>query len=258
MRPRHRRSGVLLGFNASGELGDGTKVAKSPPTPVSGGLTFLTISAGSGATCGIASDRALYCWGSNVLGQLGDGQPIAYGGGASSTVPKRVVGGFTVAQAGAGLQYSCAVTTTSQAMCWGSNNGKFGNGNATDSSIPQPVMGGLVARSISTGYAHSCLVTVSNEVWCWGDNHHGELGSAVGTGSNKPVRAGGSLLAAEVSAAGIGTGSGATTCSISPDRLTVTCWGQNDVGQLGNAATEAVGTSVVNPVIVVGQKPLPH
>jgi alpha-tubulin suppressor-like RCC1 family protein len=245
------------GLNSSGELGDGTKVAKASPTLVTGGLTFTSIVAGSGATCAVATDRALYCWGSNVLGQLGDGQPIAYGGGASSTVPKRVVGGLAAAQAGAGLQYACAVTTSNQAMCWGSNNGKFGNGNSTDSSIPQAVMGGLVARSISTGYAHSCLVTMTSEVWCWGDNHHGELGNAVGSGSNKPVRAGGSLLAADVSAAGIGTGSGANTCSVSADRLTVTCWGENDVGQLGNGATDAVGTSTTTPAIVVGQKPLP-
>jgi len=245
------------GLNSSGELGDGTKIAKATPTLVTGGLTFTSITAGSGATCAVAPDRALYCWGSNVLGQLGDGQPIAYGGGASSTIPKRVVGGLAAAQAGAGLQYACAVTTSNQAMCWGSNNGKFGNGNATDSSIPQAVMGGLAARSISTGYAHSCIVTMTNEVWCWGHNHHGELGNAVGSGSNKPVRAGGSLLAADVAAAGIGTGSGAHTCSVSPDRLTVTCWGENDVGQLGNGATDAVGTSISTPAIVVGQKPLP-
>lgn len=245
------------GFNSSGELGDGTKIAKGTPTLVAGGLTFTSITAGSGATCAVAPDRSLYCWGSNVLGQLGDGQPIAYGGGASSTVPKRVVGGFATTQAGAGLQYACAITTSNQTMCWGSNNGKFGNGSSTDSSIPQPVTGGLLARSISTGYAHSCLVTMSNEVWCWGDNHHGELGNPVGSGSNKPVRAGGSLLAADVSSAGIGTGSGANTCSVSPDRLTVTCWGQNDVGQLGNGATNAVGTSTTTPAIVVSQKPLP-
>src|SRR5262249_52322275 len=196
----------------------GTKIAKPVPTLVTGGLTFISITAGSGATCAVANDRSLYCWGSNVLGQLGDGQPIAYGGGAAATVPKRVVGGFAAAQAGAGLQYACAVTTSNQTMCWGSNNGKFGNGNATDSSTPQLVMGGLVARSISTGYAHSCLVTMTNEVWCWGDNHHGELGNAVGSGSNKPVRAGGSLLAADVAAAGIGAGGGAATGSVGPAR----------------------------------------
>jgi len=172
-------------------------------------------------------------------------------------VPKRVVGGFAAAQAGAGLQYACAVTTGNQAMCWGSNNGKFGNGNATDSSIPQPVMGGLAARAISTGYAHSCLVTLTNEAWCWGDNHHGELGNAVGSGSNKPVRAGGSLLVSDVAAAGIGTGSGANTCAASLDRLTVYCWGQNDVGQVGDGTTDAVGIANSIPAIVIGQKPLP-
>jgi alpha-tubulin suppressor-like RCC1 family protein len=192
-----------------------------------------------------------------VLGQLGDGQQIAYGGGASSTVPKRVVGGFATLQAAAGLQYACAVTTNNQPMCWGSNNGKFGNGSATDSSIPLLVSGGLIARSITSGYAHSCIVNTTNEVWCWGTNGQGQLGVPVGSASNKPVRAGGNLLAADVAASGIGTGSGANTCSVSLDRLTVLCWGQNDVGQVGNGATNPVGSSVSTPSIVVSQKPLP-
>jgi hypothetical protein len=70
------------------------------------------------------------------------------------------------------------------------------------------------------------------------------------------VRAGGNLSASDVSAAGIATGSGAHTCAISVDRLTVLCFGRNDVGQLGNGTTTAASAVNGTPSIVVGQKPL--
>jgi alpha-tubulin suppressor-like RCC1 family protein len=99
-------------------------------------------------------------------------------------------------------------------------------------------------------------VTTLDAVYCWGGNGNGQLGVALQNGSNVPVRAAGSLTAAEVSAAGIGTGSAAHTCMISSDRLTVYCFGRNDVGQLGNGATTAATAVNSTPVIVVGQKPL--
>jgi alpha-tubulin suppressor-like RCC1 family protein len=64
------------------------------------------------------------------------------------------------------------------------------------------------------------------------------------------------LLAAEVTASGIGTGSASHTCMISKDRLTVYCFGRDDVGQLGNGSTTAATAANPNPVIVVSQKPL--
>jgi len=70
------------------------------------------------------------------------------------------------------------------------------------------------------------------------------------------MRAAGNLTASEVSAAGIGTGSASHTCMITSNRLTVYCFGRNDVGQLGNGATTAATSVNASPVIVVGQKPL--
>src|SRR3712207_6922207 len=45
--------------------------------------------------------------------------------------------------------------------------------------------------------------------------------------------------ASEVSAAGVGTGSGGHTCAISAHRLTAWCWGLNDVGQPRNGTTRS-------------------
>ena len=64
------------GRNSEGQLGDGSKNAASSPVQVAGlpqGVTFTSIAAGEGFTCGTASDGGAYCWGRNSDGQLGDG-----------------------------------------------------------------------------------------------------------------------------------------------------------------------------------------
>jgi alpha-tubulin suppressor-like RCC1 family protein len=59
------------GGNRYGQLGNGG-TAKSPsPVPVSGNLTFASISSGLTQTCGVTTDGAIYCWGSNKSGELG-------------------------------------------------------------------------------------------------------------------------------------------------------------------------------------------
>ncbi len=60
--------------NFGSQLGTGSSVANSAtPVPVAGTNTFLAIGAGSFHTCAVRSDNALFCWGKNDGGQLGDG-----------------------------------------------------------------------------------------------------------------------------------------------------------------------------------------
>jgi alpha-tubulin suppressor-like RCC1 family protein len=241
------------GNNDWRQLGTGT-VFSGTPVLVSSTLSFAKIAAGTGFSCGITTGGATYCWGANSIGQIGDGGKISYGN-VFVSAPQQVVGGQTFQTVTLGNQFACGVTTISQAYCWGSNNSKLGNGpNGIDSSSPVQVIGGQSFQMISSGYGHTCGVTTLQQVYCWGLNGSGQLGATVANGST-PVRAG-TIDAIEVAASGIGTGSGSHSCAISKNRLTVYCWGRNDVGQLGNGATTTGATANPAPSIVVSQKPL--
>jgi len=241
------------GNNDWRQLGAGT-APTSTPVLVAANLSFAKITAGQSYTCGLTTGGDTYCWGANSIGQLGDGKTISYGNTFNGT-PSKVVGGLTFQSVSLGGQYACALTTSGQAYCWGSNNSKFGAGaNNGDSSSPVASAGGLIFQSISAGFTHACGVSSTEGVYCWGSNSSGQLG-ATGNSSAIPLRVG-SILAAEVSASGIATGSASHSCAISKDRLTVWCWGRNDTGQLGNGATTAGASANPSPTIVVSQKPL--
>jgi hypothetical protein len=75
------------GSGERGSIGNGLfDQAQVTPAPVSGGLTFASISAGTQHTCGLTSSGALYCWGRNEEGELGDGTDT------NRAVPTRVTG----------------------------------------------------------------------------------------------------------------------------------------------------------------------
>jgi alpha-tubulin suppressor-like RCC1 family protein len=77
------------GYNAYGQLGDGTTLSSSQPVSVSGGNTFAMLDAGLYQTCGITVLGAAKCWGHNGYGQLGTG------GFTQSLTPVGVTGGLT-------------------------------------------------------------------------------------------------------------------------------------------------------------------
>jgi len=114
------------------------------------------------------------------------------------------------------------------------------------SSAPALVVGITTAVSIAAGQGHSCAVLVGGSVECWGQNYSGELGN--GTVPTTPPF--GSPVPAPVlgigNATAVAAGTGHTCARLADG--TVTCWGKNPEGQLGNGTTVASPT----PVAVVG------
>jgi uncharacterized protein YjdB len=244
------------GFNQNSEFGNNNATSSNVPVLAAGGMTFASISGGNDVTCGVTTAGAGWCWGHNGNGQLGDGKTLTNGNTYTRT-PSEIVGGLTFRSVLASQSYACGLTTGGQGYCWGSGGNRFGSGFSAETSTPRAIPG-FSWKQIAPGSRQACGITTADEIYCWGANGSGQLGTAIGSnGSTTPVRAGGTIKGAEVSAANIATGSAAYTCAISQDRLTSWCWGRNDYGQLGNGATSAADASNPNPSIVVGQKPLP-
>jgi alpha-tubulin suppressor-like RCC1 family protein len=75
------------GFNQFGQVGNGSTTDSHVPVAVAGLLSGIqAISAGDGHTCALAAGGRIQCWGSNDLGNLGNGT------NTDSSVPVEVSG----------------------------------------------------------------------------------------------------------------------------------------------------------------------
>jgi alpha-tubulin suppressor-like RCC1 family protein len=227
------------GHNGHGQLGDGTVTMHSDePVDVVGLTGAVALASGPARTCALLSSGRIKCWGSNVLGGLGDGTNIG------SAEPVEVVGiADATAIAGGGV-HSCAVVGGGNVQCWGNNdNGQLGDGTKTHRSEPVAVRGISGATAVATGSRHSCAVVEGGAVKCWGNNVVGQLGRKA-TRDHDPVpsnvkgAAGASVLAAARD----------HTCAI-VDGGEVQCWGANEWGQLGNGRSSF--SELPNPVVGV-------
>lgn len=97
---------------------------------------------------------------------------------------------------------------------------------------------------ISAGEYHNCALLDSGGVHCWGDNYRGQLGNGLsgnGQESAEPVRVTGISSAVHIAA-------GTSHNCAALRGGSVSCWGYNFRGQLGNGNT----TTSATPVSVTG------
>ena len=179
------------GVNFQGQLGNGgTGFAEPLPVPVrdpDGAAPLsdvVAVSAGAAHTCALAASEEAYCWGSNLVGQLGDGT------GVDRLLPVRVRdGGGSGPLTGvtgivAGDNHTCATGPDGAVLCWGSNfYGQLGDGQpGTDRWLPVVVRDRdgeaafTGAVTVTAGNGHTCALTSRAVVYCWGANFNRQLG----------------------------------------------------------------------------------
>ena len=188
---------------------------------------------------------AVYCWGINTNGQLGDGT-------TTNRLTAVLVANITTAtsvSAGYG-DHTCATLADGTVQCWGNNgSGQLGDGTITKRLTPVLVSNITTATSVSAGDAHTCATLADGTVQCWGGNNKGQLGDGTTTSSNIPVQVSGITTATSVSA-----GYESNCATLAGD--TVQCWGGNGYGQLGNNVTADSNIPVQVLGIVPGIVPL--
>ena len=243
------------GINGYGQLGNGGTATSRVPVPVDmsgvlAGKTVIAISSGYYFCLALCSDGTLAAWGDNSTGQLGNNSTI------QSKVPvlvdrSGVLAGKTVIAISAGGFQCLALCSDGALAVWGANNnGGLGIGKQTANSMV-PVMvdrtGVLAGKSlvaISGGGSHSLVLCSDGSISGWGNGDSGQLGN----GGGKTVNP--SPLAVTQT----GVLAGKTVIGIAAGRIhslalcedgTLSSWGNNQFGQLGNNSTTTSNVPVL-------------
>ena len=198
-----------------------------------GGYQFSLITSGSNHSCGLASG-AIYCWGLNANGQLGDGTTI------NRVAPTVVSGNQQFMTVGAGETLTCALDVNGKAWCWGNISAA-----ATKQTTPKDYPTAPAFSQLTVGGGHACALTSDGSAYCWGDNRSGQLGDSTLVNRADPVAVKGGMKFKAISAGY------EHTCAQTLDG-SVACWGLNSVGELGDSVT---GPRTVPRFVVIGVNP---
>ena len=128
------------GSKVGGQLGNGdtslpeTKPSTTSPIQVSNITNAYSISAQGNSTCALLADGAVWCWGSNELGQLAQ-DPVTT---PRVPTPMKIEGLPAAAKIAVGRTHSCAIAGPDSTLwCWGQNtNGMLADGTTINSWTP--------------------------------------------------------------------------------------------------------------------------
>jgi len=239
------------GDDRGGQIGDDTTADAIPitrPVQVVGLSNIDEVALGDDFTCALAVGDAIYCWGTNNRGQLGDASVGSVGTASPHRVPR-----LTAPTALAvGVAHACAIVEGpamgGEVRCWGQgDSGQLGNGASSNRPDPVAVVLPAPAVDIAAGIAHTCALLEDRTVWCWGNNTRAELGLTVeplvGTESPLPLLLTG--LPAGIDAI---EAFAAHTCVRAGGRLR--CWGWNESGELGSGSATPTSSAETVEVTV--------
>lgn len=228
------------GSNSSQQagMGGGNRVSfATRPYPVKGVTSQpIGVSSGYSSACAMLVTGGIGCWGKNTSGALGAKSLGSFARSFQSTAGL-ISPWASPSNVATGGQHVCFRDNNKTVKCLGNNNyGQLGNTSNAASSTPVQVAvitgagAGTQADQVVSGSGHSCALLVNNNVKCWGVNNFRQLGSPTNTvaSSNTPVDVP-SLSNNITELASLGD----HTCAEHADD-TISCWGANPYGQLGD------------------------
>jgi alpha-tubulin suppressor-like RCC1 family protein len=224
------------GSNLFYQLGEAAPLEwRGAPLEVAGVTDAVQLETGFRYNCARRRDGTVLCWGDGTFGQLGR-EP-----GHRSTA--EAVPAFDDAvEIATGANHTCARRSGGIVVCWGIG-ALLGDGTVGNDAFPTParVTGLVDAVRIDAGDAHTCAVRADGSVVCWGNDWFGQLGDAPPPES-RMVRATPIGVAMLSGAEAVSAGR-MHTCALAAG--TVSCWGNDDAGQVGATAPGNVLTPTV-------------
>ena len=207
------------------------------------------MAAGTNLHCAVTMTGSVLCW----------GQMLPPNHMTAATPTEIIASGATAVALSNEL--ACALMSDDTIDCWGRNNsgildasGTFG-GN--DVENPTQVPGVSDVAQLAIGTQHACVRQSTGAVLCWGAHYPDAGYLGIGSGASLPPDPESDSIFPPVvvplAATASDLSAGEThTCAV-VDGI-VFCWGQNEMGQLGDGTTNwgdsPVATSVTNATSV--------
>ena len=179
----------------------------------------------------MTSTGAVYTWGYNQVGEIGNGTTINYTSPTLASIPP----GVTPIAVAAGFKGMIALTSTGAVYAWGINkNGESGVANLKSVLLPTlvPLPAGEFATSIAEGKYHSIVGAADGTAYAFGLNANGQLGNSSAVQSAQPVLV---QMPAANPVANVAAGDAHSLALTSTGA--VFAWGANSYGQLGMERT---------------------
>jgi alpha-tubulin suppressor-like RCC1 family protein len=162
------------GYNGGGQLGDGSLggeacvsyYCSSTPVEVTELTEVAAVSAGGGVGLALLKNGKVKAWGSNFLGELGDGTTTGENchGLYCSTAPVEVSELSEVTAVSAGGLHSLALLKSGAVYAWGDNSsGQLGDSTKTASDVPVSVTASLTGMSEVAGISAGGLQPAGGE-----------------------------------------------------------------------------------------------
>ncbi len=252
------------GSNSNGQVGVNTIVDVWTPTVITtAGMALGTLASGTQVkslalgrahSCALMNIGAVYCWGANDKGQLGNSTVSS-----SNTLTAQITGITTGASVIASYYDHTCANVGGVLKCWGDDSyGQIGKGSisagcgtsTTTFCEPTPTTGTTTQYTTSgvvdiiLGSSHSCVSRTGTNLYCWGNSSNGRLGqTSPGSPQLTPKLTTTNISTISISGItySIMDSGDAHACVYTGPQSGVSCWGLNTNGQVGNSSTSSSG-----------------
>lgn len=258
----------------SGQLGNGSILgdsdAPSPvdTVPITGELASVRVTVGEAYGCILTGEGVAYCWGHNILGQLGDSGTFTSSESPVSVDQVPVNSEKSYKWIASGSRMTCAIDQEGKAYCWGRDTDhELGDGDLPHEECgyqcslsaaevdTSSISGEKAFVQVAGGAYHVCGLTAQGVAYCWGLDDYGQLGDGgIPTNSPSPVAVDTTPIAGEKTFVQV-VGGGYHTCGLTSEGVAY-CWGEDTYGQMGDGFGDDTSQSPlpVNTTPITGEK----